>query len=114
MKVSLRKLDALLHKIQMDHNNYRSDPYWKGELVSNSDPEYAGLFNEDAMRKREVDFHAVSKDARNQLHVMEQLTQVSPDCRHLHGRCLASNATLMDRPAFVEMDSASDCLAAGL
>lgn len=89
MKVSLRKLDVLLHKIQKDHNDYRSDPYWKGEPVSHSDPEYVGLSNEDAMRKREVDFHALSKDARKQLGLMEQLTQVSPDCRHLHGRRLA-------------------------
>ena len=86
VKDQLRRLDVLLRAIQKDHKNYRSDPYWKGERVANSHPDYADLVtecdkpvNEHAMRKREDDFRALSKAARTQLGEMEQLTQVSPD-----------------------------------
>ena len=93
MKDQLRKLDVLLRKIQDDHNKYRSDPFWKREFVSNSDPEYGGLDNETAMRKREVNFNTLSKDARKQLGLMEQLTAVSPDNLHYGPRLSRNNAT---------------------
>jgi hypothetical protein len=81
-KGQLRKLTGLLHQIQEDHKNYVADPFWKSEFVSDSDPEYGGLDNETAMREREADFHTLSKDARKQLGLMEQLTEVSPDNHH--------------------------------
>jgi hypothetical protein len=111
VKDQLRKLDVLLRKIQNDHNEYRSDPYWKSEFVSNSDPEYGGLDNETAMREREANFHTLSKDARKQLGLMEQLTAVSPDNLHYGPRLSHNDATpCACTPRVCDFDSASDGL----